>query len=813
MGWTAFLRMSLRLSFAGVALALLSACGPDAPPRPFVRLTELEGRLDSPAEGERSLVLAEDFASLAPDWRVVTDMTRPLDVDPDALRATTGRERDLAFLTLSGTGSLVRIVPVEGDATYEFRGRMRARGVVPGAGSFHGTTLWLGEMGAGTPEELLRDGQGVRKRHTVAGAAGHDGWQDVRMVFRTRPDTRSLIVAAVLALGGEQAEGEVDFAALRLEGVPDRVYWDHLTSESATGTATERVGTAWRTRRALSAMVAAEARPAIALLPGEELHLAARVPSGAPRLELALAPWPRDLRPGQGPLEFRVEVDGREVLRQRLEVPARACDATWVDADVDLARWAGDEVDLELALAGPQPGLFASACLVDASRSTTAPSVVLISIDTLRADHVGAYGYDAGTTPRIDRLASESLLFEDATAQAPYTLPSHATLFTGQFPSVHGVEDQGRLLSPRRSPVLATLLADSGYRTQAFTAGGFLTPDFGFDAGFDGFAIVDPFRHAGSSYYASLPRLLPTQVPQGVAPEPGAAVERWLERHAKEPFFLFLHTFQVHEYDAPPGTLDCERQGCAAPEVDFHRFTLTPRRREAFAPSDETRHLAHLYDGALRGVDASIARVLDQLEHLGIADRTIVVVTSDHGEEHFERGHLQHGKTVYEELTRVPLVIHVPGRAPARIATPVQLADVAPTLLAALGLPHDPRMQGHDLLRPLTERPVWCEVDDGLAHRSALRGADGWKLIHSPLDPELVYPPAREWELFHLPGDPGERDDRTAAEPERFEALRRELSEMEERLARVRATLGEMEESGASEETLQQLHDLGYGGE
>jgi len=442
--------------------------------------------------------------------------------------------------------------------------------------------------------------------------------------------------------------------------------------------------------------------------------------------------------------------------------------------------------------------------------------VLLISIDTLRADRVGAYGATSGATPRLDALAKQSLVLDDLTANAPYTLPAHASLFSGQFPSVHGVETQERLLAPNRSPVLARILARHGYRTQAFTSAGFLIPDFGFHAGFDGFSIVDPLRHPGSDYFREFRETYPAQSFAGMESTPGVErVQRWIESHAAEPFFLFVHTYEVHDYDPPPGTLDCAAKGCTSKLTDESSLLLSRNRRpQAFPGTPEDRaHVGHLYDAALKHVDAEVGALLDTLAQNGLAERTLVIVTSDHGEEMFERGYLQHGKTVQREVLRIPLLMRVPGRAAARLATPAMQVDVAPTLLAALGFALDPRFEGHDLLgAKLPPRPIWSEVNDGNAQLTALRDGD-WKLIHGLPKAAVNFPSPKEWRLFDLAHDPDEKSDVAESAPERLSAMQREFEAYRKQLEEERAALGTVESSVMDDAARQLLKALGYSGE
>jgi arylsulfatase A-like enzyme len=434
--------------------------------------------------------------------------------------------------------------------------------------------------------------------------------------------------------------------------------------------------------------------------------------------------------------------------------------------------------------------------------------VLLVSIDTLRADHLGAYGYALPTTPTLDRLAAEGLLCRDTSAPAPNTLPSHATLLTGQLPSVHAVTDRGRTLSAARSASLAEALARAGYRTQAFTAGGFVKETFGLDRGFDGFAEIDPIRTQDTGYFRARARRYGFDLAARLLDTHGfEGVRRWLSAHAREPFFLFLHTYAVHDYDAPRAFVECEAHGCPAPPVPAR--TRTSEEAAAYDAAMRA-HIVHNYDAALRFTDQRLGELRAHLEQLGLMERTLVVVTSDHGEEFFEHGHLQHGRTLYEELLSIPLVLRGPGVPAWVLARPAMLCDVAPTILARLGLPADERAQGLDLLGPdWPARSIWSEVDDRFAHKYALRAEDGRKAIHGPPSAGRMFPNARAWEHYDLRRDPGEQRDLAHALDA---SLRSALEETRRRLEALGDSFGAVGHGELAPETERELDDLGYDG-
>jgi arylsulfatase A-like enzyme len=800
---------------AAIAL-LLAACGGGDEPPARQRLADLPGILRALAPAPAESLLDEEFERLPADWHVITGTQDVLAVAPDALQPSIGHEAGRSFLTLKGRGALYTVLPVTGGTPLLFRGELRARDVVPTAKAFHGAQFWVAESSrTGGPSELFGAGKRFDVMHPMPDAAGTSGWIARTLAFRTRPETRTLIVGCVLAVDEELTSGEVDFERVRVERVAERELWElqaaAAVAEAHRGDELPAAGD-WRARRSVRAMLGGEERPAVLLLPGERLDLELELPEEAPELRTALAPWPKAHRLAPESLVFTVRVEDRELLREALPLGPLS-ETGWREVVLPLAEFAGRRVRLELGLDGPLPGLFGAPEVYATGRAPERWNVLFVSIDTLRADRVGAYGAAGGATPALDAMARAGLVLTDMNANAPYTLPAHATLFSGQFPSVHGVEDRDRGFSPARSPVLARILAERGWRTQAFAAGGFLTPVFGFAQGFDGFSIVDPLRHPGSRYFEEFRREYPEQSPADLQARPGLErVRGWLADHAAEPFFLFLHTYEVHDYDPPPGPLACAAQGCTSTLTDF-RELLFPKQVEPFPGTPEDRaHLGHLYDAALRHVDAQLGVLFADLARLGIAERTLVVVTSDHGEELFEHGRLQHGKSLNEEILRIPLVLSVPGRAPARLETPAMQVDVAPTILSLLGIPRDERMQGVDLLGGrVPSRPIWAEVDDHFVRKTSLR-ADGWKLHFGPLDADVRIPNTQEWELFELARDPREATDRSQAERATLERLRKQLEGFRAYLASEAEGLRELEPLDLDEATRGLLEHLGYGG-
>ena len=292
-------------------------------------------------------------------------------------------------------------------------------------------------------------------------------------------------------------------------------------------------------------------------------------------------------------------------------------------------------------------------------------NIVLISLDTLRADHLGVYGYPRETSPKIDSFARQAFVFDRMLAPAPNTPPSQMAMMTSLYPGRHGFTGKGDKLVAGIE-TLAERLSAAGLRTAGFVDGGYLHAAFGFDRGFDS------YNHRGGGLAEILPR-----------------ATRWLDAHADEPFFLFLHTYDIHApYFSPPpfGGMFHEQPyaGDLVPTVE--RLDALFLEQAELDPVD-VQHLVDSYDEGIRYTDFQIGRFLDELERRGHFDDTLIILTSDHDEEFGEHGSVIHWQLYFQPNLRIPLIVRPPGGAegPLRIAAPAQLIDILPTLLALVG--------------------------------------------------------------------------------------------------------------------------------
>lgn len=408
------------------------------------------------------------------------------------------------------------------------------------------------------------------------------------------------------------------------------------------------------------------------------------------------------------------------------------------------------------------------------------PHVLLVSLDTLRADRVGSYGHDRDTTPFLDRLAAEGTRFESAFINTHGTPPSHATLFTSLYQLSHGVSVEAGDGSvdhhlPETLPILPQVLKDAGWQTVAVTGGGFMSKEFGWQRGFDAFA--EQKLEAGAERLA---RLIESRL------------------HDGQPIFAFLHTYEVHSpYDPPPPYPNL--WGELEAEVDASSAALKARSHGKKLSDAERESLLKLYDAGIRYTDDVLARLFERLEAAGFLEHALIVVTSDHGEEFGEHGGLLHPATLYDELVAVPLIVKGPGVPAGRVDSRlVSLIDVAPTIYGYLGV-RPPRLaSGIDLLaKGSPGRPqVFFQYGD-LLH--GVR-TDQLKLIENRRTGQVQF--------FDLAIDPGEQRNLARRRPLMTEELGKRLENWRATTPRLESLRRGSEQ--ISDEKLEELRALGY---
>jgi arylsulfatase A-like enzyme/Flp pilus assembly protein TadD len=397
--------------------------------------------------------------------------------------------------------------------------------------------------------------------------------------------------------------------------------------------------------------------------------------------------------------------------------------------------------------------------------SRTPPSsanLLLITIDTLRADHVGAYGASSARTPTLDALAREGVRFRTAIAPVPLTVPSHASLMTGLYPPRHGVRHNAMFPLADSAQTLAQRLRRAGYATAAVVGSVALARDVGLDRGFDHYDDEIGSRLSARAGYR-----------ERRAEQVSERAAEWLTR-AQRPFFLWVHYFDPHADYAPP-----------------------PPFSEAFAD--------HPYDGEIAYVDASLGRLLIALEADARPGDTLVVVTSDHGESLGEHREGTHGYTLYDATQAVPLLFRGP-RVPRGgvVDSVVSLVDVAPTILTLLGLEPATEVDGRSLA------PLWDALPaDRPAYTESLATQldHGWSPLHALRSQRFLYVRAPRPELYEIASDPAQRENLLEKQPER---AHREIARLGPLLDGLLAEARPLEPLPVSEATRERLRALGY---
>jgi arylsulfatase A-like enzyme/tetratricopeptide (TPR) repeat protein len=417
-------------------------------------------------------------------------------------------------------------------------------------------------------------------------------------------------------------------------------------------------------------------------------------------------------------------------------------------------------------------GLVSSLLLALACSSPPQFNILLVSIDTCRPDHLGCYGYRDSVTPNLDALASEGIVFENARSCVPLTLPSHVSMMTGLFPSRHGVHDNGAYVAAESLTTLAEKLQAHGYRTSAFIGAFPLESRFNLDQGFDYYGdYFDGPAHMGGPTAGTIASMSSERPADAVTAEFLA----WFPRFGAEPFFSWIHYFDPHQPYEPPAS-----------------YAL--------------RYPGHEYDAEIAFVDSCLGAVIAYLDNANLLERTIIVVTADHGEGLGDHGEDDHGLLVYDSTLRVPLIIRAPKELDFRgsVSLPIETVDIMPTILQLAGMEVEHAVDGISLVSVMRGESVgprisYFESFMGRLHFgwSGLAGVTcgSWKYIHGSKP-----------ELYDIAKDPAETDNVFHAFPEVAALLREELFTFTSTWAPHTGT----PPSAISAETRARLHSLGY---
>jgi arylsulfatase A-like enzyme len=414
-------------------------------------------------------------------------------------------------------------------------------------------------------------------------------------------------------------------------------------------------------------------------------------------------------------------------------------------------------------------------------------NIILISIDTLRADHLGCYGYSKNTTPNIDKFSRDSVLFENTIAQAPSTEPAHASIFTSLIPSHHGAFYSDKKPIPQKTVTMAEILKGDGYKTISFNGGGQVAAEFGFDQGFDLYSSF-PGRidHLDKVFIGKV-----------------EAVMDWIKNNPNEKFFAFLHTFEVHHPYTPEKEylrmFDSSYSGALGGHISRELLANINEGRLEMSAEDK-QHIINAYDGEIFSMDKAFGVLVDFLKKEGLYENTLIIFTSDHGEEFGEHGRMGwHGHALYDEQLKVPLIIKLMNSryASTIIGEQTRSLDILPTVLDVLNIPALECFEGVSLFSRFKKRnrtalfAVSQQDTSGQTHPTSIR-TNKWKLYDE--------------KLYNLESDPLEQNEVQTGYGRIREELRSEL----DYILSQKQSEEENESVDLSEETLKTLKSLGY---
>lgn len=793
---------------AACLLILAAACSnsPDetvaAAPRTRAGLFEFmadarfEGVLENAGQASETTTTALDFEAAPEAFWFALPAGRRLEYadDPGSYvhhaPGRTGNALTLGPAEVEDTARALRVVPAEPLARVTIRGRVQNTGNPKSedASSREVLRIYEHEDPDLDPTRVSRFGRSRDSTHRVSRRVDPSGWDTVECEFISQAKTNALELAFLHRTGGS-AEAITRFDDFVVEVTPlgPAEIQQHLRERWRPRDGTEDE-TPWRLRVALSSADGhrSEVRDCVLLPPPASLVFPLEVAPAeeGPRLRFTYGMAPEAFSaPGDGArivVEFRGE-DGSTRTLSELEFDPKQDEEArrWREHSVDLAPVGGlagllrfRSTDIE----GSEPDPLDAVLIGTPRIETTAvepsvPNVLLIGVDTLRADRMSAFGHERDTTPNLARLADEGVRFARTRTQAPWTLPSFSSILTSLYPSVHGAgrggHDEWTPIDPTTT-ALPEVLSRIGYETQGIVANGLISPYYGLDQGFAGYQSAWAMESAERDQ---------------------EAVRAWIDSHRSTPWLLFWHIMDPHlpystderfrEQFTDSGYDGRFTRGRRGPNVPFEVLDPRPGRRwfthEGPPPPPELtegdRRFVHdYYEAEIAEMDDAVGRVLDALRESGQYERTIVAFIADHGEGLGDHDHYHHGYTLYDDQVHIPMILRIPGRFEGLvIERPVAAIDLAPTLLGALGLEVPAFFQGVDRLADgapsddayFIEYPTY----DSSAQKAWILG--DFKYLHDPVFHTQA--------LHHLGEDPEERLDVSDRYPEVVQRARAEL--------------------------------------
>lgn len=449
--------------------------------------------------------------------------------------------------------------------------------------------------------------------------------------------------------------------------------------------------------------------------------------------------------------------------------------------------------------------------------------VILITLDTVRADHLSVYGYNRITSPNIDKFSEDGIVFENTVCQVPITRPSHFSILTGRYPSSHGLTDNFSI-TPEDVPLLSEHMTENGYTSAAFVSAAVFDSSFNTNFGFQEYfdTIVNNFFSPHFVFVADLYYMGLIDIKnENSAAETNQVVFKWLEKNGNKQFFIWLHYFDPHTPYTPPERFknmytDKDFDIDKYYDYDWEKEHYNTELKEVVLDEEIVKHAVDLYDAEIRSMDEELGKLFNELRRLNVYEKSLIIVTADHGES-FEHGYyFDHGDRLYEGLIRVPFILKLPGKIwkGEKINTQVETVDIAPTVLEILSISPLQGIEGKSLVGLMSKE----EEEDSAGNKSyaysqtpyrggyyfkakelqSIRSND-WKLIYDVR--------SKEYELFNLHGDPAEKNDVAASQI----AARRELELALSKFNNTfRRKVDKTKKVDMDQTTLKQIKSLGY---
>lgn len=727
-------------------------------------------------------VVEFDFDTRSPEhmWLAIGEGASPVrspaanEISVNKGRGVGGAALSIGPLAAGTAGSAVVVVPAHGFALYEITGRTKLESNSQGGAVSTREALRVLELDSDVedpttvPSALRR----LAFTHRVSRRIDSSGWDSFSFTFVSRAATRALELQLRHQDDGSGASvTRFDDVTVRSKVLVDADLWEHLRTVYKPRDGQEAT-TPWRIRAALprGSVQEDEVRDAILLPPPSRLCFPVSLPprETEPQLRLQYGMLPEAFSaPGDGAriiVRFRSDA-GETTIVGVVEFDPKRNDAdrTWLSAEFDLTALGGRSGILSfesLDADGTERDSFDAVVLSTPrieprKEPASVRNVLLIGVDTLRADRLSALGYHRPTTPHLERLAAAGIRFRNVRSQAPWTLPSFASILTSRYPSAHGAGRGGQkewtAIDPGTSSI-AELLARAGYETQGVVANRLLSPKYGLDQGFEGYRSRRTFESADAD---------------------ADTVCEFVESHRTTPWLFFWHIMDPHlpystEARFHDAFTDKDYVGrfSARKSVPFEALVGHQREgRNAYegppplpdlSPADQ-RYVSDAYDAEIAETDAAIGRVLDALIASGQWENTIIGFVADHGEGLNDHDHYHHGYTLYDDQVRIPMLLRIPGRHEGRVVdTAVASIDLMPTIFGALEMEPPAEFQGRDLAADgfAKQRPYFieCPTYDSSAQKAWVDGS--FKYVHDPV--------FRTQALFDLANDPGETTDVSA---------------------------------------------------